>query len=70
MKKLLILVGVVFVGAAVLRTLLPVERLAGLKKHLSAMSEGCEGGCQCGCHGQEGSDAGSPEEEGAETTIT
>jgi hypothetical protein len=44
--------------------------LARLHEHLSGMSEGCEGGCQCSCHQQEGSDAGSPEEKGTEAATT
>ncbi len=70
MKKLLILVTVVFAFAAVLRMLLPAERLARLHEHLSGMSEGCEGGCQCACHQQEGSDTGSTEEEGSAAPTT
>ncbi len=64
MKKLLLVVAVMFAGAAVLRTLLP-GGLARLREHLSSTctAEGCE----CPCHQAEGRDTGSPE--GGETEV-
>jgi hypothetical protein len=65
MKKLLLVVAIMFAGAAVLRTLLP-GGLARLREHLSSTC--AAEGCECSCHQADGRDTDFPE--GGETEVT